>query len=87
MKIEKFVNTGVNKDGIIEGGGAVITDGGIRMSPPNGGCTIETCSCSEGHWLSIILPRTEDGVVEGVKVKFDSAPEMTQLLGLRTLNA
>ena len=85
MKITKYRHTGVLPDGVVKGGGAVHTEQMIRMSPKNGGCGISTCHCSDGHWISIGLGRTEDGIVEGITVRFDNQKEMNKFLKERFL--
>lgn len=81
MKFEKFFHQGVRKDdGVIKGGGAVITEGGIRIV--KGNCGSENCHCSDGYSISIIMPwrsltkNSKYGIVEGVRVTFDSLQEM-----------
>lgn len=72
MEINKYKHTNVSPDGIVKDGGAVGTTGGLRMS--NGeGCGAKGCKCSEGYWISITLPRTEDGVVEGIKAQLSES--------------
>ena len=79
MKIESFKWEGVKPDGTFENeAGAVETKGKIVMSQDNGGCGIDDCHCSDGHWLTIVNPRTEEGVVEGLKVKFENKSEMDE---------
>ena len=81
MRIEKIKHTGVYEDGTFQfNGGAVETNGKIIMSDELGGCTQDGCRCSEGHWISIIEPRTEDGIVEGLRVIFDDYFEMNEFL-------
>jgi len=81
MRTEHFKHEGVKPDGTFENEpGAVITTGGVRMSANNGGCGIDTCHCSDGHWISIISPRTEQGIVEGMKMIFDNKKEMEEYL-------
>ena len=81
MQIKSFRHTGVLEDGTFESGvGAVETKGKIVMSQEDGGCSADGCTCSNGHWISIIKPRTEDGVVEGVQVTFDDYFEMKRFL-------
>jgi len=83
MKIVKFKHEGVKPDGTFyDGLGCVMVDGGINVSQPEGGCDIKTCTCSEGHWICIVAPRTDDGVVEGITVHFDDAAEMHEYFQL-----
>lgn len=87
MKIERIRHENVLPDGTFSNErGAVVTTGSVRMSQENGGCEIETCHCSDGHWLSIIQPRTDDGVVEGIKMIFNDKAEMDAFLAQRELN-
>lgn len=76
MKINHFKHTGVSPDGKIAGGGAVTTKGRVSKSAEEGGCGSKGCNCSPGHWISFCLPRTEDGIVEGVSIHFDNKEEM-----------
>lgn len=76
MKITHFSTTGVAPDGLVEGGGSVNVDGGTRYSALEGGCGMGRCNCSPGHWLSVINPRTPDGVVSGYTAHFDSRAEL-----------
>lgn len=81
MKIEKIIHDQVQPDGTFSSlGGAIETKGKIVMSQADGGCDLDNCKCSEGHWITIVLPRTKGGVVEGVKVKFDNKAEMDKFL-------
>ena len=81
MRTEKIRHENVLPDGTFsDKRGAVETDGGTRMSQPEGGCGIDTCNCSEGHWLTVIQPRTEDGIVEGVKYIFDNQEELNEFV-------
>jgi len=80
MRIEKFVNTNVAEDGKTQGGGAVVVNGGIHTSAPEGGCGSGNCNCSPGHWITIIMPRTIDGKVECIRVQFDSKAEKDKYL-------
>ena len=80
MKIETKKHIGVKPDGTFKNKlGAVETKGKIIMS--NGeGCGLSGCKCSEGHWLTIVQPRTSKGVVKVVKVVFDDSKEMNGFL-------
>jgi len=81
MKIEKFKHENVLPDGtFINKAGEVETNGKILISKNNGSCDLNDCKCSEGHWITIVQPRTKEGIVEGLKVKFDSKVEMQKLL-------
>ena len=87
MKIESFKYEGVKPDGtFIKGAGSIHTNGRIVMSETNGGCSLKGCNCSQGHWISIVKPRTEDGVVECVKVSFDNQAEMDLFFMVRNLD-
>lgn len=79
MQVEKFIHKGVGPDGKVNSGGAVLTKPFIRMSMGEG-CGLRGCHCSDGYWISIGLARTEDGVVEGVIVRFENAEEMKAFL-------
>lgn len=84
MKFEKIVHESVNPDGAFQDQpGAVKTEGSVIMSQEDGGCDVKGCKCSEGHWLSVFMPRTKDGIVEGVKVTFDNWGEMQLFLSMR----
>jgi len=76
MKIAHFIHTGVLPDGRVPTGGSVETKGRVAQSVPEGGCGNEGCQCSPGHWISKVHPRTEDGVVFGYKVHFDTRQEL-----------
>lgn len=75
MEITKFVHEGVSKTGICKTGGAVITGGDVIILRGQG-CGLKGCHCSDGYSLSIILPRTSEGIVEGIRVKFKNRQEM-----------
>jgi len=75
MKIEKCKYTNVNPEGIVKDGGAVEVNGRITMSSGEG-CGLEGCHCSDGVWISITAPRTEDGVVETFAAIFESKEEL-----------
>jgi len=78
MKITKFIHKNVSKDGKVESGGAVYTDG--RIIIVNGSCNLPNCHCSDGFSLSIAMP-LKNGTVEGIKVKFKDKKEMKKILG------
>lgn len=81
MKIETFKHTNVLPNGTFKTKkGGVETEGRISRSAKNGGCGMKGCHCSDGHWITIIKPRTKKGVVEGIKVKFDNKLEMEAFL-------
>jgi hypothetical protein len=76
MNIELFKNKDVDKNtGVVKSGGAVHTEGLIRGSAANGGCDLENCKCSEGHWLSIVLPINNKNEVSGVTIRFENELE------------
>jgi len=76
MKITHFVHTGVREDGSLPTGGAVEVKGRVIESARRGGCGRKGCDCSPGQWISIVHPRTEDGVVVGYTAYFDSRKEL-----------
>ena len=80
MKFSTFIHNNVRKDGTFKSGGAVFVEGTIQFSDPKGGCSISTCDCSEGHWISISMPRTKSGTVKGVLVNFKDRKEMLKVL-------
>jgi len=81
-EISVYTHDHVKADGTFEDGelGAVHTEGNISISHPDGGCGMPGCECSPGHWISVALPRTEDGVVRGVTFKFNSREELEEYL-------
>jgi hypothetical protein len=86
MKIESFKWEGVKTNGTFENeAGAVETKGIIRMSHKNGGCGLDKCNCSPGHWLMVAKPCTDDGIVEGLKVTFENKSEMDKFFKRREL--
>lgn len=80
MKIETFKTKNVAEDGKVKNGGAVVTKGAIYDSAVGGGCGSPGCRCSDGHWISVIQPRTKNGVVEGVKFIFETEAEKHQFI-------
>jgi hypothetical protein len=82
-EITVYTHTNVNPDGKFEYKlGAVHVKGCISVSAPNGGCGSTGCGCSPGHWISATLPRTDKGVVKGMKLKFNSRKELKEYLGI-----
>ena len=80
MRIKTWEHTGVNKDGTCVDGGSVGTQGDIRFAKQEGGCGLEHCNCSNGHWMSIVNPRSDDGVVSGVTIHFDSNQQVIHFI-------
>ena len=80
MKISLIKHENVLPDGTFANErGAVEVKGKVIMSAGEG-CGLDNCHCSDGHWITICLPRTEDGVVLGIKAKFDNGREMKKFL-------
>lgn len=79
MKIEKLRYLNVSPRGKMFSGGDVITKGDVRVSYGTG-CNESSCRCSEGYWLTIMVPRTSKGIVEGIKVTFKGKKEMQHYL-------
>lgn len=87
MKVETFKHENVLPDGTFsDKSGAVRVKGGIRMSQNNGGCGLDACRCSDGHWITIAKPRTKDGIVEGLCVRFDNQLEMEEFFKNRNMD-
>lgn len=81
MKITAFKHEGVLFDGTFKDKEGVINvNGGIIFSELNGGCGLEGCHCSDGHWLVITKPRTNHGIVDGITVAFEDMEEMTKFI-------
>jgi hypothetical protein len=60
----------------------IYAEGHISVSAPSGGCGLEGCNCSPGHYIAVLLPRTEDGVVLGATFTFKSRTELLKYLQL-----
>jgi hypothetical protein len=82
MKISKIKHTGVNPDGTFKDQlGAVHTTEKLIVGKGKG-CGLKGCHCSDGYWITIMTNRTENGVVEGLQVKFDNKEEYQKYLKL-----
>lgn len=78
MKIKKILHKNVLPNGTFsDQSGAVETRGTVRMSKND---------MDDGYWMTIIQPRTEDGIVEGIQVVFDDRTEMDIFLKQRCIN-
>ena len=83
MRIEKLIHTSVQPDGtFLYKKGSVHTEGACAIGWGEG-CGLDHCNCSPGYWVSIILPRTEEGVVEVAKVSFTDLKEMETILNAK----
>jgi hypothetical protein len=80
MVITDVIHENVDENGKTELGGAVYTNGVIIMSQENGGCSEPTCNCSNGYWITIMKPRTNDGIVSGIKVNFSNKEEYDEFI-------
>lgn len=77
MHIEKFKHKNVQPDGTVKGHDLpVCTTGAISIQQKDGGCGHEGCNCANDLRITIVAPRTEKGVVEGMTVYFDDKKEM-----------
>lgn len=91
MKIEHWKHNRVGPDGAVYDllgkiTGHVEIEPGISMSKDVGGCGLEKCKCSEGHWLMINFGRDiGEKSVSGVTVWFDNWGEMQIFLTTRSL--
>jgi hypothetical protein len=77
MKFTKFEHEEVGQDGKCKSGGAVHTNGKVILI--RGSCGLPDCSCSDGYFLTVVLPLS-NGIVEGIEVKFDDYNEMKKVL-------
>lgn len=80
MKVEKFIHTGVKPDGTFENEAGAVHVEGLVMMGTGEGCGLSGCHCSDGYWITIGLPRTKEGVVEGIKVRFDNKREFDKFI-------
>lgn len=75
MEIKTFKYENVSSEGLLPNdGGQIGVDGNIMHSINHG------CDENGKHYITISSHRTEDGVVEGIKVVFDDAEEMLRHL-------
>ena len=49
-----------------------ITYGGVFFSCDEGGCHLDKCNCSDGHWVKIQLPLNKDGNYEIILIEFNN---------------
>ena len=78
MIIDKLIHWKVKEDGTFKNQlGAVKTKGSITMSTGEG-CNLKHCKCSEGHWITVAMPRTKRGDVEVIRVKFKNGWEQNR---------
>ncbi len=91
MRIEHWIYERVMSDGtcldeIGNSRGGVGVEPSIKFSPDEGGCGLENCKCSDGHWLMINFGRDDKNeTVNGITVWFDNWGEMQLLLSTRKL--
>ena len=77
MQFKKIVHKEVKEDGTFKNEkGAVHTKGKVMFGVDD--CPLDNPPV---YWLSVILPRTSEGVVEGIKVEFETREEMRRMLG------
>jgi hypothetical protein len=80
MKFIKTITENVSVDGTTRDGKKLPVNGGVSRSSSQGGLSLDEETFHEGHWLLIMFPRTEYGVVESVMIQFDHAGQVTQFL-------
>ncbi len=87
MKIEHWTHKNVKPDGtFFNEAGAIDITPGLRMSDDDGGCGLENCKCSEGHWLMVGFGyNAEERTVSGITVHFENYGEMQLFLTTRNL--
>jgi len=76
MKFEKIIVNNVNENGTVANdGGQIDVNGGFLNSENNpSGDNVPK------HYVTLTMPRTDDGIVEGIKVMFDNLSEMERFL-------
>ena len=79
MKFEEFIHKGVAPNGSIKRGGAVRTKGAIIIGLGKG-CGLSGCHCSDGFYISLVMPRNKKGEVRGIKVKFEDVKEIERIM-------
>ena len=71
MKIEPFRHSNVAEDGVCKDGGAVHPVMHVGFSSPTD---------VNDNWICVVSPRTKDGIVEGVTLRFDNNIEMIKFI-------
>ena len=79
IQVNWFETCGVAPDGSVEGGASVRVDGAVFESSPEGGCGSPGCSCSPGHWITKLFPRTSEGVVAGYTAHFQNRADLENI--------
>ena len=82
MIIKNWNYENVNPDGTFEiEDGAIKVDGEVSFSSVDGGCSIDACKCSEGHWICIPEPYDkENKSVSGVTISFNNESKLIQFI-------
>jgi spore coat protein U-like protein len=80
MEIKEWVHKNVSPDGFLKTGGRVKTEKGICTSQTDG-CTIKTCRCVKGHWVSLNFGYDKkQKTVSGITLYCTNKKEYNQLL-------
>ena len=80
MTIRSWIYNNVNKKGVVKSGGTVETKKGINSSKLHG-CTLPSCKCIKGDWVSISLGYdAEKKTVSGITFYFDNSAEFEEFL-------
>jgi hypothetical protein len=80
MTVKEWHHENVNSKGIVKSGGGVSLKKGISSSAQNG-CTIKSCKCIKGHWVSINMGyNTKNKSVSGFTLYFKNAKEYHEFL-------
>lgn len=78
MNVEEIKYLNVALDGKIgKSNNTIRVNGGIIISHSEGGCGVHGCHCSDGFCVAVLKPRTPDGIVEGLKIRFKDRKEMS----------
>lgn len=81
MKVHKFKHVNVAPNGKVKGGGAVGVVREVSLSESNGGCGLDGCNCSDGHWICISEGRDSSAeTVQGCTIRFKDSLEMNTFI-------
>ncbi len=80
MTIKNWTHKNVNSKGIVKGSGSVNLKKGISTSVENG-CTIPTCKCYKGSWLTISFGYDrKNKSISGTTLFFNNSAEFNNFI-------